>query len=340
MDGSPQDAVPLTILTGFLGAGKTTLLNRILARDSGLRVAVLVNDFGTLNIDAELVVGVENDVISMANGCVCCTIRDDLAEAVRRVLDRPEEPEHILLEASGVADPAGIAMTFVDSELRKRIRLDSIVCVVDAEQVFGHPELPALLDLKLRQVGFSDLVVVNKVDLAGWEEVAKVRVWLDDHFRRLRVLEANYCEVPDEVLLGVGRFDAARASFESEMPAQVQADSPGDGNGHAGGHAAAFETWMYQTEQPLSLAALKEAMRTLPGTVYRAKGIVYTSDAPERRVVLQVVGRRADISVQDEWGQRPPRTQIVVIGATGTMNPSALQEIFASCIAAKPVGAS
>ena len=127
MDEPRQDAVPLTILTGFLGAGKTTLLNRILARDHGLRVAVLVNDFGSLNIDAELVVGVEEDVISLANGCICCTIRDDLTETVRRVLDRPEKPEYLLLEASGIADPAGIAMTFVDSELRERVRLDSII---------------------------------------------------------------------------------------------------------------------------------------------------------------------------------------------------------------------
>ena len=115
-DWSGTQAVPLTVLTGFLGAGKTTLLNRILTGDHGLRVAVLVNDFGSINIDADLVVGVEGegDIISLANGCVCCNVRDDLVAAVMQVMSRPEEPEYILLEASGVAEPSGIAITFMD----------------------------------------------------------------------------------------------------------------------------------------------------------------------------------------------------------------------------------
>ena len=150
--------IPLTILTGFLGAGKTTLLNRILNGNHGLKVAVLVNDFGSINIDAELIVGVESNVISLANGCVCCSIRDDLRQSVLDVLDRPEQPDYVVLEASGVADPAAIAMTFLDEEIRERIRLDSIICVVDAEQVFDAPEQA---ELKLRQVAFSDMLILN-----------------------------------------------------------------------------------------------------------------------------------------------------------------------------------
>src|ERR1700746_1482085 len=122
--------VPITILTGFLGAGKTTLLNRILTGEHGLRVGVLVNDFGAINIDAELVVGVDDNMISLSNGCVCCQIRDDLVESVKTLLARPEAIEYILLEASGVADPGGIFATFSDANLRDRIRLDSVTCVV------------------------------------------------------------------------------------------------------------------------------------------------------------------------------------------------------------------
>ena len=197
---------PSPILTGFLGAGKTTLLNRILTGNHGLRVGVLVNDFGSINIDAELVVGVDNNMISLANGCVCCQIRDDLVESVDALLARPEAVEYILLEASGVADPAGIFVTFNDPNLRDRIRLDSVICVVDADQVFAHPEYPPLMDLKLRQVGFADMLILNKVGLAGPEQVEKVRAWLDEHFNRLRIVETNYCEVPYRDPVGCRAF--------------------------------------------------------------------------------------------------------------------------------------
>src|SRR5271167_4812718 len=158
------NTTPITILTGFLGAGKTTLLNRILTGNHGLRARVVVNEFGSINIDAELVVGVKDNMISLANGCVCCQIRDDLVESVTTLLASQETAvEYILLEASGVAAPAGIFVTFSDPNLRDRIRLDSVICVVDAEQVFAHPEYPALMALKLQQIGFADMLVLNKV---------------------------------------------------------------------------------------------------------------------------------------------------------------------------------
>jgi len=319
--------IPVTILTGFLGAGKTTLLNRILNGNHGLRVAVLVNDFGSINIDAELVVGVESKVISLANGCVCCTIRDDLIETVMEMINRPEHPEYILLEASGVAEPSSISMTFNNPNFRDRIRLDSILCVVDAEQLFAAPEL---MDLKIFQMACADMVILNKVDLVDVKQIAKIRTWLDSRFQRYRLIEAVRANVPLPVLLSAGCFEPARlANARLEDGGCTDADR--DHDHHDLDHAKAFSTWSYETDRALSLEALREALSKLPAPIYRAKGVIYTADAPERRAVLQVVGRRVDVSLMDAWGERTPRTQIVAIGAVGAIDGEKLRAAFEQC---------
>ena len=317
--------IPLTILTGFLGAGKTTLLNRILNGNHGLRVAVLVNDFGAINIDAELIVGVESNVISLANGCVCCTIRDDLVATVMETINRPESPEYILLEASGVAEPTGIAMTFNNPAFRDRIRLDSILCVVDAEQVFAAPEA---IELKIFQMACADMVILNKVDLVDRAQIAKIKQWLDSRFYRYRLVETTHADVPLPVLLSVGRFDPAR--LDGPMEEGFCTDRNCRHEHHD--HSKAFTTWSYETDRPLSLEALREAASKLPPNIYRAKGVIYTADEPQRRAVLQVVGKRVDISLEGAWNGRPPRTQIVAIGAPGAIDDELLRDKFEQCL--------
>jgi G3E family GTPase len=317
---------PITVLTGFLGAGKTTLLNRILNGDHGLRVAVLVNDFGSINIDADLVVGVEagGDIISLANGCVCCSIRDDLLTAVAQVIERPERPEYIILEASGVAEPSGIAFTFINASFHEQIRLDSIMCLVDASQVFAVPDL---MELKIRQIAYSDMLILTKTDLVSREEIARIREWLDDRFYRYRLVEAPRGEVPLEILLSSGRFDPSQMDT-GHVIADSCTDGPCDHEHH---HPPQFSTWSFETDRPLSLEALRETAKKLPASIYRCKGVIHSSDAPERRAVLQVVGKRVDISLQDEWGDRAPQTQIVTIGARDGIEATTLRDRFEQC---------
>lgn len=196
-----QQAIPVTIVTGFLSAGKSTLVNRVLNGDHGLRAAVLVNDFSEIAIDPRLVVSVEYNIIALANGCVCCQVRDDLIQVLRDLLARFQPLEHIVLEVS-VAERFGISLIFLDPSLHDRIRLESVACVVDADQAFLYSDCPDLQRLMLREIGFSDVVILSNVDLLDDAEVKTVKAWINVHVDRVPIVEADHGGAPCEVLLG------------------------------------------------------------------------------------------------------------------------------------------
>jgi G3E family GTPase len=332
--------VPLTLLTGFLGAGKTTLLNRILTADHGLRVAVLVNDFGAINIDSQLIVGVEGETVSLSNGCICCTIRDDLLEATVQVLQRPDPPEYILVEASGVSDPGEVARTFLI--LRNYVLVDSILAVIDAEQIRELQGKNAILALD--QVGVADIVVINKVDLATEDDLEELRDWICKVSPRSRILETNFGQVPLELILGVGAYDPERLAARHSLDIHVHAEGEHHDHEHHDhehehhhhDHTLVFNTWTYTCDdEPLSFKAVRRVLQRLPISIYRAKGMLYLSEMPERRGVVQVVGKRARAVIGESWGEVRPRTQLVFIGEPGSMGVDELQEQLDNCRASR-----
>ena len=282
--------VPMIVLGGFLGAGKTTLLNRILAGSHGVRCGVFINDFGALNVDGDLVAAHDADTITFANGCVCCSMGDDLVSAIDRLLDGARRPDRIIVEASGVADPGAIADI---ATLHPELARDLVVVLADVETLRARHEDHRLRDTIARQLNAADLLVLNKCDRVSGSDCEAGESWVRERVRA-PIIRSVDADVPMALLIG--------ARKETTAPA------PGAGSP---GHEGRFVSRTVSCPDPIDPDRLRAALVALMPRVLRAKGFVAPAGEPgeeKQWMLVQACGRTVDL---ERW--HPPRNDAMPV---------------------------
>lgn len=305
--------VPILLVTGFLGAGKTTVVNHLLAHAEGRRIAAIVNDFGAINIDAELIAGASDGVVSLANGCICCSLEGDLLRTLSTLLRRDPTPEYIVIETSGVANPSDIVRNLMDPVILREAPLETVLCVIDA----ATPPVALEDALHRSQLRVADIVALSKLDLADEGAGGRMR----DAIRAQRVpavvVDAHHGEIPSTLLFPahVDRPPAPRQPGP-RRPAEQR-----------------FETLSWTSDQPLSLPRLQQAIGRLAPKLARAKGLFETVEQPGRQMVFQFAAGRATLAPGDAPAPGLPRARIVFIAELGVLSKAELDGIMEACVA-------
>jgi G3E family GTPase len=303
--------VPIVLVAGFLGAGKTTVVNHILAHANGRRIAAVVNDFGAINIDAELIAGASDGVVSLTNGCICCSLEGDLLRTLGAILRRDPRPDHILIETSGVADPGDIVRNLMDPVIWKEAPLEIVVCVVDATTS------PTTLDdaLVRSQLRAADVVALSKTDLVEATGCERVR----DAVKAIRptavVVDAPHGQVPAELLFPE---DPVRAPVPRDSRPRRRT-------------AERFETLSWTSDRLVSLVRLHAAIGKLAPKLARAKGLFEAVEQPGQQLVFQFAGGRATLAAAGTPAPGLPRARIVFVAEIGALSSAEVSRTMDEC---------